>query len=390
MMALALTLTLACTLPAWMVGAMSIQIREELDFTLVALGFAIAIFRLTGATFSPLLGQVPDRIGPLASMRIAAAIAGISSLGIAIFVTTYAQLLAFLAFAGLSNSLGQTASTLALVRAVKQARQGLAFGMKQAALPIGSMVAGFSVPLIALTVGWRWGFVLSAVISFAIPLALPREGFSPRATVEGPPDARRGASALFALAAAMFLSAAAAGALTTFLVESSVVAGLAPGLAGTLLAGGSVLAILMRLYAGVAADRREGGHLRLCALMIALGSIGFALLGTSHIGLMLLGSVFAFTFGWGFPGLFWYAIVKQSQARPAQVTGILMPGPMFGGVAGPIAFGWLVERLGYGPSWVIVSGWMLVSACLMLLGRSLSLRARERQQAIEDAGPPRS
>lgn len=390
MMALALALTLACTLPAWMVGAMSIQIREELDFTLFALGFAIAIFRLTGAIFSPLLGQVPDRIGPLASMRIAAAIAGISSLGIAIFVTTYAQLLAFLAFAGLSNSLGQTASTLALVRAVKQARQGLAFGMKQAALPIGSMVAGFSVPLIALTVGWRWGFVLSAVISFAIPLALPREGFSPRATVEGPPDARRGASALFALAAAMFLSAASAGALTTFLVESSVVAGLAPGLAGTLLAGGSVLAILMRLYAGVAADRREGGHLRLCALMIALGSIGFALLGTSRIGLMLLGSVFAFTFGWGFPGLFWYAIVKQSQARPAQVTGILMPGPMFGGVAGPIAFGWLVERLGYGPSWVIVSGWMLVSACLMLLGRSLSLRARERQQAIEDAGPPRS
>jgi MFS family permease len=232
MMAIALTLTLACTLPAWMVGAMSVQIREELDFSLVSLGFAIAIFRLTGAVFSPLLGQVPDRIGPLASMRIAASIAGLSSIAIAIFATTYIQLVALLAFAGLSNSLGQTASTLALVRAVKQARQGLAFGMKQAALPIGSMVAGFSVPLIALTVGWRWGFVLSAIISVAIPLALPREGFSPRATEAGPPDARRGAPALFALAGAMFLSAASAGALTTYLVESGVGAGPAAGGSG--------------------------------------------------------------------------------------------------------------------------------------------------------------
>jgi MFS family permease len=101
---------------------------------------------------------------------------------------------------------------------------------------------------------------------------------------------------------------------------------------------------------------------------------------------MIFGSVFAFTFGWGFPGLFWYAIVRQSQARPAQVTGILMPGPMFGGVAGPIAFGWMVERFGYGPSWLVVAGWMLVSAALMLLGRRLSIRARARQDADERLG----
>jgi MFS family permease len=127
--------------------------------------------------------------------------------------------------------------------------------------------------------------------------------------------------------------------------------------------------------------------------MIALGSIGFALLATGRIGWMLVGSIFAFTFGWGFPGLFWYAIVRQSQARPAQVTGILMPGPMFGGVAGPIAFGWLVERFGYASSWMVVAGWMLVAAALMMLGRELSIRARARQDAAGppgDAGPARS
>jgi MFS family permease len=376
MMALALALTLAGTLPAWMVGAMSVQIRAELDFSLVALGLAIAIFRLAGATMAPLVGQLPDRIGALAAMRIAAGLAGISSIGIALFATSYVRLVAFLALAGLSNALGQTASTLALVRAVKQARQGLAFGMKQAALPIGAMVAGVSVPLIALTVGWRWGFVIGALFSFAIPFALPRTGFASRPPADGAPDARRGPLALLALAAAMFLSAASAGALTTFLVESSVVAGFTPGQAGILLAGGSVLAILMRLYSGVAADRRDGGHLRVCAVMIATGSLGFVLLGNGTIGSILLGTVLAFAFGWGFPGLFWYAIVRQNQTRPAQATAILMPGPMFGGVVGPIAFGWLVERFGYGVSWRYVAGWMLASAGLMLWGRALSLRAR--------------
>lgn len=394
MMVLALALTLACTLPAWMVGAMSVQIREELDFSLVALGVAIAIFRLAGATFSPLLGQVPDRIGALAAMRLAAGVAGTASLTIALFATSYTHLVILLAVAGLSNSLGQTASTLALVRAVKQARQGLAFGIKQAAMPSGSMIAGVSVPIIALTVGWRWAFGLAALFAFSIPLALPRQALAPRPASDTRPDARRGAPALLALGGAMFLSAASAGALTTFLVESSVVAGFSPGAAGALLASGSVLAVLMRIYSGVAADRRDGGHLRICAIMIAVGSIGFALLGSGTPGIMMFGSVFAFAFGWGFPGLFWYAIIRQSQGRPAQITGILMPGPMFGGVAGPIVFGWLVERLGYGPSWVVVAGWMVVSAGLMMLGRSLSIRAREREattaspQADPSAVPP--
>lgn len=378
MMVLALALTLACTLPAWMVGAMSVQIRQELDFSLVALGTAIAVFRLAGATFSPLLGQVPDRIGALAAMRIAALVAGSASLAIALFATSYTHLLVLLAIAGLSNSLGQTASTLALVRAVKQARQGLAFGIKQAAMPVGSMVAGVSVPLIALTIGWRWGFGLAALFAFAIPLTLPRKPLAPRPTTQARPDARRGVAALLALAGAMFLSAASAGALTTFLVESGVVAGFSPGTAGALLASGSILAVLMRIYSGVAADRRDGGHLRICAIMIALGSIGFALIGSGTPSIMMIGSALAFAFGWGFPGLFWYAIIRQSQGRPAQVTGILMPGPMFGGVAGPIAFGWLVERLGYGTSWLMVSVWMVAAAGLMMLGRRLSIRARDR------------
>lgn len=37
--------------------------------------------------------------------------------------------------------------------------RGLVFGLKQAAIPLATMLGGVSAPAIAVTLGWRWASV---------------------------------------------------------------------------------------------------------------------------------------------------------------------------------------------------------------------------------------
>ena len=66
------------------------------------------------------------------------------------------------ALSAAANALGQLASNAALARHVPAHRQGLSFGVKQAAIPVSTLLAGAAVPTIALTAGWRWAFVAAA------------------------------------------------------------------------------------------------------------------------------------------------------------------------------------------------------------------------------------
>ena len=86
-------------------------------------------------------------------------------LGIATLATSPAILSAFIALAGAATALTRTASSVLIARNVDPGRQGVAFGLKHCSIPIGSLLAGLSVPTIALTVGWHWAYVAAAVLS---------------------------------------------------------------------------------------------------------------------------------------------------------------------------------------------------------------------------------
>ena len=57
--------------------------------------------------------------------------------------------------AGWGNGVGQPASNDLIARAVSSTRHGLAYGTKQAAIPLATMVAGIAVPVVAIPLGWR-------------------------------------------------------------------------------------------------------------------------------------------------------------------------------------------------------------------------------------------
>jgi MFS family permease len=374
LVSLAMLLTVVCTMPLWLVSALSVQMRADLGYGIVALGGAVAVQRVGGAVLAWPLGRVADRVGPTAAMRTAAGLAALSALGIAVFVRSYLGLAVLLLVSGASNALGQTAANLALVRAVPGHRQGTAFGIKQSALPVGSLLAGLTVPLIGLTVGWRWAFVLAAGLSLFVLVSVPRDRVQRYRTPDGVTNRIRRRQPLFVLAAGLFFGMGAAMGLTTYTVESATASGVGVGAAGLLLTLGSAASIVTRLVAGRLADRRGGRHLVTVARMQFAGALGLVLIATGVPSLLLVGTLIAFALAWGFNGVFWFAIVRLSPATPAAASGLVMPGGMLGGVVGPIVFGVIAETVSFQVAWLAAASWSVIAGTLMLVGRRL-LRA---------------
>ena len=107
-------------------------------------------------------------------MGAAALVGGVSSASVAL-AHSLPVLVVALGFGGLSNALAQPAANALVVRSVAARRQGLALGVKQAAIPMATLLAGLAVPSLGLTVGWRWAFVGAAGLSVAATTLVPPE-----------------------------------------------------------------------------------------------------------------------------------------------------------------------------------------------------------------------
>ena len=376
---LAVAVATATVLPAFLTGGLAVQVRGELDFGAAALGLAVAAFFVTSSLASAPMGRVVERIGPHRGMRVAAIGGAASLLGVALLAGSWTGLVACLMVGGLANAVSHPAANLSLAREVPAGRQGLSFGIKQAAIPVATLLAGVAVPTLAVTVGWRWAFVggaaLALAVSFFVPAAAAK-GVVGGAGESSEKDARP--LPLLLLALGIGLGSTAATPLGAFLVESSVTAGLRVETAGLLLASGSAASIVVRVLFGRLADGMNGGRLLLVAGMLATGVAGFVMLATGEVALILPGVLLAFAAGWGWPGLFNFAVVKTSPGHPAAATGVTQTGASAGAAVGPLVFGVVAEAASYDVAWLVSGASALGALAAILAGRRLVLRDRGR------------
>ena len=102
-------------------------------------------------------------------------------------------LFVLLAVAGLANAVTQPAINLFMADQVPRDRQGLAFGIKQSAIPAAVLVSGLALPLLALPLGWRPTFAICApgALAVAVIVAADRSAFAPPAEREPAPRPSR-------------------------------------------------------------------------------------------------------------------------------------------------------------------------------------------------------
>ena len=370
------------SLAVFLVGSLAIQIRGSLRFGPASLGIAISVYYAGAALGSVPFGRLAEAIGGARAMRAAAGAGTAVLLLLAVAAHSFDVLAALLFAAGLVSSAIQPATNLFLARRTPPDRQGLAFGIKQAAVPTSALLAGLAVPAIALTVGWRWAFVGAAAVAAAAALSVPRPRTSLADRRGAPrPTARPGSLAPLAVLAAGFgLGVFTATGLSAFTVSSAVAAGLAPGTAGLLAALGGALSVGARVTSGARADRRGRAHLPVVSVMLAAGAAGYVAIAAGaaqhDAALLVAGVAVAYGAGWGWNGLFNFAIVRTHSEAPARATAITQVGGRLAGAVGPLSFGLIATHASYATAWVVNAGAAVAAAAVILAGRRMLVASR--------------
>lgn len=370
--------TVLSTLPVFLVAAQSIHIRRDLYFDEAALGLAIAGFFLSGALASLPAGQLVERVGASGAIRAAAG-GTLAALMILAQAKSWSAIAAGLCLAGVCHGLTQPATSLALAARVPLRRQGIAFGIKHAAVPVATLLAGLALPLVALTLGWRWSFPMAATLTLVV-IGLMPPGVRGSALPERPPSTLTLAiKPLLLLAAGAGAASAAANATSAFLVEAAVSAGTSEALAGLLLSIGGLASVIVRLVMGRRADRRGSGHILASTVMVGIGAIGSLTMAVAHLtppnfAIVLVGAVLGLGFGWGWPGLFTFAVVRWNEDAPAAATGVTQTGLFVGAVIGPLLFGLASSRAGFAVAWSGAVVAAVVAVVIMVTARRVLLR----------------
>ncbi len=364
-------------LPLFLVSSQAVQLQSELNFGKAGLGLAVSIcFAVSAAAATP-LGHVVGRIGAGAGLKLSAGFALAGLVWMAAVASQWWHVAFALALCGLANAAAQVSTNVVLAGGVPKARQGVAFGAKQAAIPVASLAAGLALPVVALLAGWRTAFAGAAIVVVASLVFRPRLAAAGRP--ESTPRAGRPGALLMMTALAGLLAGALGNALPAFAVDSAVDNGFTESEAGLLLAMGSAAAVLVRVGAGWVADRRaSAGYSELLALTGAgaVALVALALSGDSHV-LYVLATLAVFAAGWGWPGLIYYATVRSHRSAPGAATGFVLSWVYVGNVLGPVSVGFIAEHRSYADAWAL-------GAAVLALATLAALAARRLERARRD------
>ncbi len=368
----------------FLTGALAVQLTEELRFGALGLGTAVSLQRLASIPMVGYAGRLVDRLGAARSLRLGALIAAVSCLGVAFVARDWVTLAIWLALSGAAMALADPGANRMLVNSVPSGRLGTAFGFKQSAPPIATMLAGLAVPLIALTVGWRWAFALGGLACIVVTVSVGAPPSRVRRTSRTAAKERlRDRGLIVLLAIGLGFGTASSAVVPAFYVAGAVAAGASPTLAGTLLAVASVATILTRMGAGWLADRMPRRPIQLFMVGQLVGFVGHALLSTGTPGIMAVGVVLALAGTWGFHGVFWFAMVRAYRDTPGAITGAVSPGALTGGALSPLVFGAVATAHGYRAAWALAAALSLVAVLISAIG---SRRLFVREVPGDDRG----
>lgn len=377
-------------LPAFLIGALAVQIRADLDMGPGQLGLAATVlFAVTGALVR-LGGRLVQHCGPRVGASVAALLS-IAALGVIAVAPSANWLMLGLAVGGVGNAVAGPLANQVISEFVSDERLGLAFGIKQSSIPAATLLAGLAVPAIGLVFGWRWAVavaialaILVLVLASTVLGVWERYARSRIGGDERVPDRGIPRGGLVVLTIGGFFGSAAATSTGIFLVDSAVASGIRPGTAGLLFATCSVLGLASRVGFGWLADRRplQSPYLFITTLMLG-GAIGYGFLAAGPAVLVVIGSMLAYGLGWAWPGLFHFAVIRDNRSTAASVTGFVLTGLSLGAAAGPLIFGVLGQFFSYRTAW-------LTAAVLGLIGGVTVWRARLMVQRSRGPVTPRA
>jgi len=327
--------------------------RTEFGLSLPQVGLALAAANWGIMTTLLLWGRLADRYGERPVIAI-----GLGSSALCILAASFAEeagvLIAWLFIAGALGAAASAASGRAVMHWFARAERGLALGIRQMSIPLGSAAAALALPLIAAAAGI--GAALAALAGAAalgalcagLWLAAPPPSQVEGAPGGGPSPLRDRSLWRLAFCAGLLVCSQIAmnGFVIIFLAEYR---GLEVGLAALVLAIINIAGGVVRVLAGRLSDLsgRRIPPIRRQALLLALGLMAAALLVNAPLALLIPVLVAAGTLAISWNGLAFTAAAEMAGHAQAG-TAIGLQGTIIRIVSAGagVAFGFVVEQTG--------------------------------------------
>ncbi len=343
-------------------------LRAEYGLSLSGFGLLLGAIWL-GATVTLIpWGLATDRIGERAALSV-----GLLGTGGALAVGAAGSrvlLVVTFVLAGVLGAVANVASGRVVMGWFEFAERGMAFGLRQAAVPLGGALAALTLPALVAATQPRAGVLAlgvgCVVAAVACAVWLREPASSPGARGPGPLRDRRVYRLAAASALLVALQAAVIGFVVLFLHDERGVSNVA---AGAVLAGTQVLGILLRIVVGGWSDRvgRRVVPLRRTAVVIAGAWMVTPALFSAPLGLLVPVLVAAGGVSFAWNGLSFNAAAEFAQPGRSGTSIALQQTALFGtaAVVSP-AFGWLVEATSWPVAfWIMALG---PAVCWLLLG----------------------
>jgi predicted MFS family arabinose efflux permease len=366
-------------MPAFLVGGLAAFVHRDVGISVAQFGLSISAFFVVSAALSILGGVVAQSVSSSRGLAGCAVLSGVALIGLALFAHNWWTFILFLAIGGSGNALAQPVANRILLEVVPFHRRGVAFGVKQSAVPLSGVLAGIAVPVVEQVGGWRWAVGGAAAIAVLLTLAGSAKLPSTR-PAERPPRGRLvSRRPLLLIVVIGLLGTVGTSTAGSFLVISIVHSGSGVALGGALLIAGNAAAIGVRISLGWYLDKAElSAHsLQLVAGLCVVACVGYALLAVVSGAVMLcVGALLALIGGSGWQGMYHFSVVTRNPTAPATATGVAQSGMYAGGVIGPALFGALADHAGFGWAWSSMAVAAAAAAALALIIESRTHWAR--------------
>ncbi|WP_073757396.1 MFS transporter [Streptomyces sp. CB03234] len=363
--------TVLTSLPVFLPGAANGLICAEFGWSPVRTGAILAVYwlaSLAGAFLSK-RAALPRALERTLAVALAGTCLGLLAAAAAPAVGLWVNSVV----GGAAYGYTQPHTNALLMRRCAPRLRAFAFGLKQAAVPAATLLAGGAMPLLAGPVGWRAVFVAAAV-----PCGLGGVLLVGRTPTGGPsavPGQGHGVSLrrdahLVALSCAGFFGAMVGNGLGGFLVLALTTRGASLSVAGAVATAGAALNIVVRLAAGwLVGGMPQAAWAALTGLFLA-GAAGTALLTHQDLTVVTVGTLLAYGGGWGWAGLLHYVIALPYSGREQRATAYSQMGVSLGAAAGPMACGLLFTAVRPAAAWWALTAAGGAAAACVLFARS--------------------
>jgi sugar phosphate permease len=352
------------------VAVLAPQLRAHFHLSLGQVGVLLAA---TSIGMTPTLlawGLLADRVGERLVLTVGLT-ASVIVLAPAGFVSGYAGLVVLLVAAGAAGASVNAASGRAVMHWFPRSQRGLAFGIRQASLPIGGLGAALALPGIASWSGLGGAFVALAVApalaAVAAALLLRDTPALPAASDSVGPPLRSRAVWRLSWASGLFLVGQTATMSFTVLFLHAD-RGFSAHSAAWVLAGQQVLGVALRVLAGLWSDRQREriALLRQLAFGIALTLVLVASVSSTSPWLLVPALVIAGGIGLSWNGLAFTATAEIAGARASGAAiGLQQTALGIGGIAIPIAFTAMVELSSWRAAFAAAAFFPLAGSALL-------------------------